>query len=81
MTKAKGRVKIDVNDIIGKQVGLLKVLSYNGSYYSDTMGGPRVRHTYICECKCGKIYPVQRGHLKNETIRSCGCKKRGFSND
>lgn len=81
MTKAKGKVRINVNDIIGKQIGLLKVLSYGGSYYSDTKGGPRMRHTYICKCECGKIYSVQRGPLKNEIIKSCGCKRRGFSND
>lgn len=81
MTKAKGKVRINVNDIIGKQVGLLKVLSYGGSYYSDTKGGPKMRHTYICECECGKIHIVQRGPLKNEIIKSCGCKRRGFNND
>lgn len=81
MTKAKGKVRINVNDIIGKQVGLLKVLSYEGSYYSDTKGGPKMRHTYICKCECGKIHSVQRGPLKNEIIKSCGCKRRGFNND
>lgn len=71
----RGTVLINANDIIGKRLGKLEVNEYIGSYYSDTRGGERMRHTYMCQCDCGKCKTAQRGQLLNETIHSCGCLK------
>ena len=73
----KGKVLINVNDIIGKRLGKLKVITYAGYKYDNTAGGQRLRHYYICKCDCGKTYTVQRGPLFSETIHSCGCARRG----
>lgn len=69
----RGTVLINTNDIIGKQLGKLNVVSYNGSYYDDTKGGERMRHSYVCECSCGRIKIIQRGQLTSEHVHSCGC--------
>lgn len=68
----KGKILINVNDIIGKRLGKLKVVSYIDYVYSKTRGGERMRHYYICECECGKIRYVQRAQVLNELIDSCG---------
>lgn len=69
----KGRVLINVNDIVGKRIGKLEVKAYAGAYRSDTLGGERVRHTYMCQCDCGKSKIIQRARLLSGTVYSCGC--------
>ena len=44
----RGKTRIDKNDIIGKSLGKLEVVSYINQYYSHTMGGERLRHLYMC---------------------------------
>lgn len=73
----KGKVLINVNDIIGKRLGKLKVISYIENRYDMTLGGERMRHYYMVECDCGTIKPMQRGQLVSETVHSCGCARRG----
>ena len=77
MGALRGQTLIDVHDIIGKRSGKLKVLCYAGSKYAYTLGGERLRHYYACRCDCGNLTLVQRGPLKNEITRTCGCGKRG----
>ena len=72
----RGKVLINVNDIIGKRLGKLEVIEYAGNCYDSTAGGERVRHYYRVKCDCGKIKLIQRGPLKNEIIHSCGCSRR-----
>ena len=67
---------INVNDIIGKRLGKLEVISYVGHNYDITLGGNRMRHYYIVKCDCGTIKQVQRGELVSEIVRSCGCGRR-----
>lgn len=83
MNSLKGVIKINVDDLIGKRVGMLTVKEYAGYVYEDTKGGSKVRHYYICECACGRKKKVRRGQLLNEIIHSCGCyrKKRRKKND
>ena len=84
MSKQKGKVLINVNDIIGKRLGKLEVVGYSGHYYADTKGGPRLRHYYVCECDCGVVKYIQRSQLKNEIVHSCGCergRKHGNKNE
>lgn len=75
--KRKGKILINVKDIIGKRLGKLEVISYAGSRYDTTRGGERMRHYYVVRCDCGKVKPVQRGPLVNEIVHSCGCGRRG----
>lgn len=73
----RGKVLINVNDIIGKRLGKLEVISYAGNNYDMTLGGERMRHYYRVECECGTTKLVQRGQLTSEIIHSCGCGRRG----
>ena len=75
--KQKGKVLINVNDIIGKRLGKLEVISYAGHHYDETLGGDRMRHYYRVRCECGTIKIVQRGQLTSEIVHSCGCGRRG----
>ena len=75
----RGKILINVNDIIGKRLGKLRVISYYGCAYSTTRGGDRLRHYYRCECECGNICFVQRAQILNEIIHSCGCGRKGKS--
>lgn len=68
----KGKILIDVNDIIGKRLGKLEVISYYGHSYSITRGGDRMRHYYTCQCECGNIRFLQRAQILNELVCSCG---------
>ena len=72
----KGQVLINVNDIIGKRLGKLEVISYEYSTYDSTCGGKRMRHYYLCHCDCGKTKLVQRGQLVSEIVHSCGCGRK-----
>ena len=73
---SKGKVTIDKDDIVGRQVGNLEVLSYQDSFYEFTKGGPRLRHNYLCRCSCGTVKPVRRGPLVSDIVHSCGCCRR-----
>lgn len=75
--KKKGKILINVNDIIGKCLGKLEVISYEGNRYDITLGGERMRHYYKVRCECGTIKLVQRGQLTSEIVHSCGCGRRG----
>lgn len=75
--KQKGKVLINVNDIIGKRLGKLEVISYAGHHYDATLGGDRMRHYCRVHCECGTIKIVQRGQLTSEIVHSCGCGRRG----
>ena len=72
----KGKVLINVNDIIGKRLGKLKVISYIENRYDMTLGGERMRHYYMVECDCGTIKSMQRGQIVREVVHSCGCARR-----
>lgn len=73
--KTKGKITINKNDIVGKHVGKLKVISYHDSFYEFTKGGARLRHNYLCECECGVVKPVRRGPLVSGIVNSCGCSR------
>lgn len=72
----KGKILIDVNDIVGKRLGKLKVVCYSNYKYDITEGGARLRHFYVCECDCGRTKFIQRGPLINKIVHSCGCLRR-----
>ena len=76
----KGKILIDVNDIVGKRLGKLEVIGYAGHRYDTTVGGDRMRHYYKVRCDCGITKIVHRGQLTSENVHSCGCGKRGKYN-
>lgn len=79
----KGKILINVNDIIGKRLGKLEVTRYAGHKYDVTLGGDKMRHYYIVKCDCGNIKLVQRGPIVSEIVHSCGCGKgvrHGYKN-
>ena len=84
MALPKGKIRINVNDIIGKRLGKLVVVSYAGNKYDMTAGGKKMRHYYKVRCDCGVEKLIQRGPLKNEIVHSCGCIRRkndGYKNE
>jgi hypothetical protein len=57
-----------LKDLTNQKFDKLKVLRYS---HIDKYG-----HRYwICECTCGKIYPVKGSHLTHDKLGSCGCYK------
>ena len=52
--------KPDVQDLVGKQIGEWKVLSYEGN------------KRYLCQCSCGTKKLVLRTNLLNGSSKSCG---------
>ena len=77
----RGKITINVNDIIGKRLGKLEVICYAGHTYDITEGGLKMRHYYVCKCDCGKKKIIRRGQLISNIVHSCGClrkrKKKG----
>jgi hypothetical protein len=73
----RGTVLINTNDIIGKHLGKLEVISYAGHHHDITLGGERMRHYYRVYCECGAEKIVQRGQLTSEIVHSCGCGRKG----
>lgn len=57
-----------IQDMIGEQYGKLKVLAV-----SDKRDNYGKRSYRICQCECGNIIEIYRGHLKNGHTKSCGC--------
>lgn len=72
----KGQILINVEDIIGKRLDKLEVICYAGRSYSETAGGQRMRHYYLCKCDCGQRTVIERSPLKSDLFHSCGCKRR-----
>lgn len=57
-----------LQDMIGERYGYLTVIGVSDRL--DKEG----KHSYrICQCDCGNIVDVFRGHLKDGHTRSCGC--------
>ena len=72
----RGKILINVNDIIGKRLGKLEVIRYYSHGYDITNGGLRMRHYYDCKCDCGTVKLVRRSQLTSEIVYSCGCLRR-----
>lgn len=49
-------------DLIGKRIGKLKVISYD-----------KQKKKYYCHCSCGNYTYVERGNLITGHTKSCGC--------
>jgi hypothetical protein len=64
-------MKLDVNDLVGKQINQLTVLVYVGAIDDKY-------HAYLCRCSCGLELIVRRQRLKSAKKNqvSCGCAKR-----
>lgn len=57
------------DDLYGKQVGELTVLGPDNST-------PRHSKHWLCKCSCGKIVSVERKHLLDQSIKTCGHGRR-----
>ena len=57
-----------VQDMIGEKYGHLTVLEM-----SNRLDKKGKRSYRICQCDCGNIIEVYRGHLKDGHTQSCGC--------
>ena len=57
-----------IQEMIGEKYGYLTVLKV-----SDRLDKKGKRNYRICQCDCGNIVEVYRGHLKDGHTRSCGC--------
>lgn len=75
----KGTVTIDKDDIIGKHLNKLQIISYAYQCWDNTKGGEKSRHYYNCQCECGVLKTIQRGLLTSELVHSCGCARRNKS--
>ena len=64
---------MDVNDIIDKTFGELKVFTYSGQ---EKRGEKYSYHYYNCVCSCGKRKKVGRLALLNGSSKSCGHLRR-----
>lgn len=73
----RGTITIDKQDIVGKCLGKLEVISYAGMHYDTTRGGERLRHYYNVQCECGTCKQIRRDALIEEIVHSCGCMRGG----
>lgn len=60
-----------MTDETGNVYGRLIVLSQSGR---NTQGAVR----WLCRCECGELTRVVGAHLRNKTIRSCGCLHKDY---
>lgn len=58
-------------NLVGKRFGRLVVVSLADNSASKHRGA-----RWVCECDCGNITEVRADHLKNGSVRSCGCLAR-----
>ena len=61
-----GQIIIDPQDIVGQCLGKYEVVSYNGSRYSHTKGGDKLRHYYNCIDSDGENKVVRRSQVMKE---------------
>jgi hypothetical protein len=56
-------------DLTGQRFGYLTALSHIAGSSANRQS------RWLTRCDCGQEHVVQQGHLRNGTIKSCGCKK------
>lgn len=62
LLRKKGRLRLDLQkNTVGQRFGKLVVL--------EELGAGRV----LCKCDCGKTKDINKGHMLNGDITSCGC--------
>ena len=61
-----------LQDLTGQNFGELKVLERDMSHEQH---GSKPRTYWKCQCSCGNIISVERGHLVSRGQSSCGCKQ------
>lgn len=75
--KQKGKVLINVNDIICKRLGKLEVIGYAGHHYTGSGEHEKMRHYYRVHCDCGTYKVIRRSQITSNATHSCGCLKKG----
>jgi hypothetical protein len=71
----------NVNDIVGKTFGKLKVLSFDRVERKQYNGYHVFVYYYEVECECGSKYVTDRGYLLGKYHHSCGCDRKADLND
>ena len=66
------KLRVDLDDIIGKRFGRITVLSRAEDIYS----GGKLQRRYLCRCDCGVTFITYRGCLLKGETTSCGCVRR-----
>lgn len=69
----KPRQSRKVEEMIGRVVGRLTVVSFSG--YGLRSDGKR-RAVYRCRCECGEVAMVWGHYLQSNRTKSCGCLRR-----
>lgn len=77
MSSIKGRKfwRSNYKDLIGKTVGRLKVLEWDGVSHKDN------RRRFICLCECGNKHITRGEFLITERVKSCGCLRNSCGNE
>lgn len=69
MSRLKGQLSIDPQDVVGQSLGKFDVVSYNGSVYEQTAGGAKLRHYYNCINKDGSERLARRSEVQSEMAK------------
>lgn len=72
----KGQIVINVEDVIGKRLGKLEVISYAGHKMVMTKGGGKMRHYYLVKCDCENYNTIRRSQVISGNTKSCGCERK-----
>lgn len=72
----KGEIVVNVEDVIGKRLGKLEVISYAGHKMDITKGGKKIRHYYLVKCDCGNMNTIRRCQVMSGNTKSCGCERK-----
>lgn len=71
-------MNLDVNDIVGKTFGRLKVISFDHKKPIILKNGVKngYKYYYKCKCICGNYTITLRNNLLDKTTCSCGCYRK-----
>lgn len=64
------------NSVVGQTIGTLKVLKVVGYTTEHSKDRETKNAIYEVECECGQIFQARARDIKQEKIKSCGCKKK-----
>lgn len=77
MSRPKGARRINVNDIVGTNIGMFKIIAYKGDkQYQKKNGVIQIYPKYEVECNaCGTRYIKRRDAIKSTGCRNCASMK------
>lgn len=73
----KNELKVNVDDVIGKRLGKLEVISYAGFKLQMSGKVRKIRHYYLVKCDCGNTNIIRRCQIMSgNTKKLWMCKER-----